>query len=73
MKTNLHLHNLRRICVFVRQFKSGLGAKLMMDLLTQGPPKVAVYGPGQTDVLAVTGMIAPYYKVVEVKFHYLSS
>ena len=49
------------------QFKRGLGAKRMMDLLTEDPPKVAVYGPGDPNILAVTGLMAPFFKVVEVR------
>jgi len=39
----------------------------MMDLLTEDPPKVAVYGPGDPNILAVTGLMAPFFKVVEVR------
>ena len=55
----------RCVCVLL-QFEKGLAAKLMMEMLTEEPPKVAVYGPGHTSIMAVTALLAPYYKVVEV-------
>jgi len=40
---------------------------MMMELLTEDPPKVAVFGPTMTDHLDITAQIAPFYNIVQVR------
>ncbi|WAR02880.1 GABR2-like protein [Mya arenaria] len=43
--------------------KAGLAAKQMINLIEEGPPKVAIMGPSLSDELTVTGQIAPFYNI----------
>ena len=38
----------------------------MIELIEEDPPKLAIFGPGLSDELTVTGQIAPFYNVLEV-------
>ncbi|XP_052799303.1 gamma-aminobutyric acid type B receptor subunit 2-like [Mya arenaria] len=48
--------------------KAGLAAKQMINLIEEGPPKVAIMGPSLSDELTVTGQIAPFYNVMEISY-----
>ena len=54
-----------------------MAAKKMIELIEEDPPKLAIFGPGLSDELTVTGQIAPFYNVLEVsmeryRFFYLT-
>lgn len=40
---------------------------MLMELLTEDPPKVAVFGPTYNEHLDITAQIAPYYNIVQVR------
>ena len=48
------------------QGKSGLAARRMFELMTDGPPVVAVLGPSLSAELTVVGQIGPFYNVLQV-------
>ena len=53
---------------FFFQGLPGLAAKCMFELMTEGPPIVALIGPTFSIELTVTGQIAPFYSVTKVKW-----
>ena len=53
---------------FLLQGLPGLAAKCMFELMTEGPPIVALIGPTLSIELTVTGQIAPFYSVTKVKW-----
>ena len=53
---------------FLFQGLPGLAAKCMFELMTGGPPIVALIGPTLSIELTVTGQIAPFYSVTKVKW-----
>ena len=57
---------------FLLQGLPGLAAKYMFELMTEGPPIVALIGPTLSIELTVTGQIAPFYSVTKVKWGFLS-
>ena len=60
----LRHHKLNLFYLF--QGKSGLAAQRMFELMTDGPPVVAVIGPTLSPELTVVGQITPFYNVVQV-------
>ncbi|XP_053381960.1 gamma-aminobutyric acid type B receptor subunit 1-like [Mercenaria mercenaria] len=50
------------------QGKAGLAARQLTEMLTEGPPKVAIIGPTLSDSLTVTGQIVPFYNVIELSY-----
>lgn len=54
------------ITITMLQGQNGNAAKKMIELIEEGPPKLAIFGPGLSDELTVTGQIAPFYNVIEV-------
>ena len=53
-------------CVSMLQFKTGLAGKRLTELLTEDPPKVAIYGPGYSENVAMSAQISPYFNVTQV-------
>ena len=53
------------------QGKNGLAAQRMFELMTEGPPVVAVLGPTLSDELTVVGQISPFYDVLQVPLKYI--
>ena len=48
------------------QGKSGLATRRMVELMTDGTPKVAVLGPTLSAQLTVVGQVTPFYNVLQV-------
>ena len=48
------------------QGKNGLAARRMVEMMTEGPPLVAVLGPSLSPELTVVGQISPFYDIVHV-------
>ena len=50
------------------QGKGGLAARRMFELMTEGPPIVAVLGPTLSNEMTVVGQITPFYDVLQVNY-----
>ena len=48
------------------QGKTGLAARQMFSLMTEGPPVVAVIGPSLSSEMTMIGQIGPVYDVLQV-------
>ena len=55
--------------VFVLQGHSGLAARRLFEVMTEGPPVVALLGPSLSSELTVVGQISPSYNVLHVSTH----
>ena len=52
--------------IFTFQGHNGLAARALFELMTDGPPIVAVLGPTLSPELTVVGQITPVYDVLHV-------
>ena len=69
---------LEKLCFAIEQFlsnftyiflqgKSGLAARRLFEIMTQGPPIVALIGPSLSSEMTVVGQIGPFYDVLQVR------
>lgn len=50
------------------QGKDGLAGKVLNEILSTPPTKIAVFGPQMSHEIKIVGMITPFYNTVQVSF-----
>ena len=61
-----NMPNIISLFILYLQGNNGLAAKKLFELMTEGPPIVAVLGPTLSYELTVVGQITPFYDVLQV-------
>ncbi|CAG2256233.1 GABBR [Mytilus edulis] len=48
--------------------KEGLAGKVLNEVLSASPPKIAVFGPQMSDEVKLAGAITPFYNTIQMNF-----